>query len=108
MSETTPRRDSRGIITADTLRAWTGTDSDLARSLGVTRQAVCYARHVHKIPAPYNGNRMASPTLSKTVVNAIVREANRRGGPDADDASHLEAMRAVCDDLRAWVDGGAR
>ena len=108
MTSNTPRRDHRGIITADTLRTWTGTDSELARRLGVTRQAVCYARRVHKIPAPFDGNTMASPTLSKTFVNALVREVKRRGGPDADDASHLDAMRAVCDDLRAWVDGGAR
>lgn len=94
MSETTPRRDSRGIITADTLRAWTGTDSDLARRLGVTRQAVCYARLVHKIPAPFDGNRMASPTLSKTVVNAIVREARRRG----------TTVAKVLLDLNVWAD----
>lgn len=89
------------------LRTWTGTDSELARSLGVTRQAVSYARRVHQIPAPFDGTRMVSPTLSRTVCGAIVREARRRGGPDADDACHLDAMRAVCDDLRAWVDGGA-
>lgn len=94
MTDPTPRRDSHGIITADTLRAWTGTDSDLARSLGVTRQAVCYARRVHQIPAPFDGNRMATPTLSKTVVNAIVREAKRRG----------TTVARVLLDLNVWAD----
>ena len=91
---TTPRRDHRGIITADTLRTWGGTDSELARRLGVTRQAVCYARRVHQIPAPFDGNRMASPTLSKTVVNAIVREAKRRG----------TTVAKVLMDLNVWAD----
>ena len=94
MTSDTPRRDHRGIITADTLRTWDGTDSELARRLGVTRQAVCYARRVHCIPAPYDGNRMASPTLSKTVVNAIVREARRRG----------TTVARVLMDLNVWAD----
>lgn len=94
MNQTTPRRDHRGIITADTLRAWDGTDSELARRLGVTRGAVWIARRKHKIPAPFDGTYMASPTLSKTVVNAIVREARRRG----------TTVAKVLMDLNVWAD----
>lgn len=94
MNQPTPGRDSRGIITADTLRTWTGTDSELARRLGVTRGAVWLARRQHGIPAPYNGNTMATPTLSKTVVNAIVREAKRRG----------TTVAKVLLDLNVWAD----
>lgn len=95
MSKPTHRRDHRGIITADMLRTWTGTDSELARSLGVTRQAVSYARRVHQIPAPFDGTRMATPTLSRTVCSAIVREARRRG------TTVVEVLR----DLNVWAEG---
>ena len=95
MTSDTPRRDERGIITADTLRAWTGTDTDLARSLGVSRQAVCYARRVHQIAAPVNGRYGPRPGLSRAVCTAIVKEARRRGCTVAD----------VLRDLGVWAEG---
>lgn len=82
-------------ITADILRAWTGTDSDLARHIGVTRQAVSYARLVHGIPAPVNGRTMRKQGLSRTVCTAIVREARRRG------CTVVEVLR----DLNVWAEG---
>lgn len=94
MSDPTPRRDYRGIITADTLRAWTGTDADLARSLGVARQAVTYARRVHGIAAPVNGRYGPRPGLSRSVCTAIVKEARRRGCTVAE----------VLLDLGVWAD----
>jgi hypothetical protein len=102
-----PRRDYRGIITAEMLRAWTGTDADLARALDVSRQAVCYARLVHRLPAYVDGRRGPRPGLSRSVQRGIEREAHRRAGPFADDAQRLDAMRAVLADLGVWIDGGA-
>ena len=91
----TTSRDARGIITADTLRTWTGSDAALARQLGVTRQAVCYARIVHKMPAPVDGRRARKQGLSRTVCSAIVREARRRG------CSVVEVLH----DLGVWAEG---
>ena len=91
----TTTRDARGIITADTLRAWTGTDSELARSLGLTRQAVSYARLVHGLPSAVDGRRQKKQGLSRTVCSAIVREARRRG------CTVLDVLR----DLGVWAEG---
>ena len=94
-------QSNRPIITADTLRAWTGTDAELARQLGVGRWAVGYARLVHGIPATVDGRRARRPGLSKTVIKAIVTEANRRRCTVAE----------VLSDLNVWAveprEGGA-
>ena len=88
-------RDYNGIITADTLAAWTGTDSELARHVGLSRQAVGYARLVHGIAAPVNGRTMRKRGLSRTVCTAIVREARRRG------CTVVEVLA----DLNVWAKG---
>ena len=103
MTSDTPRRDQRCIITADTLRAWTGTDAELARRLGVGRQAVYHARRTHGIPAAVNGNYGPRPGLSPAVCTAIVKEVRRRAGRNADDAEKHKHMRAVMEDVNAWA-----
>lgn len=95
-------------IDIDTLKAWTGTDADLARHCGVTRQAIHHARLTHGIPAPINGRVGPRHGLGRTLCTAVIREATRRAGSLADDAVRLDAIRAVLDDLNAWHKGGAR
>ena len=95
MTTTTPARDQRGIITLATLSTWRGTDAELARALGVTRQAVSYARIVHRLPAPIDGRKGPRPGLSKTVIRAIMREAERRG----------TTIAVVLQDCHAWAEG---
>lgn len=92
---TTTTRDYNGIITADTLRSWTGSDAELARHVGLTRQAVSYARIVHGLPSAVDGRRQKKQGLSRTVCSAIVREARRRG------CSVVDVMR----DLNVWAEG---
>lgn len=88
-------RDYNGIITADTLRSWTGTDAELARHVGLTRQAVSYARLVHGLPSAVDGRRARKPGRSRTVCSAVVREAHRRG---------LTVAEVVAD-LSVWAEG---
>ena len=82
-------------VTAEALRGHTGTDAELARSLGVTRAAVSLARRRHGVPL----------SLMPSVQRGILREVARRAGADADDAAHHEAMRSVMADLNVWADG---
>lgn len=82
-------------VTAEALRGHTGTDAELARSLGVTRAAVSLARKRHGVPL----------SLLPSVQRGILREVARRAGADADDAAHHEAMRSVMRDLNVWADG---
>jgi hypothetical protein len=86
-------RDYNGIITADTLRAWTGTDAELARHVGLTRQAVSYARLVHNMPSTVDGRRSRKQGRSRTVCSAVMREAHRRGC----------TVGEVVDDLSVWA-----
>ena len=92
---TTTTRDYNGIITADTLRAWTGTDAELARHVGLSRQAVSYARLVHGLQSTVDGRRARKQGLSRTVCSAIVREASRRS------CTVVEVLR----DLNVWAAG---
>jgi len=89
-----PRHRWPEAVSEDVLRTWKGTDSDLALSLGVTRQAVSLARR-----------RLNKGWPTATVRRGIIAEVTRRAGADADDAARLEAMRAVMRDLNVWADG---
>jgi hypothetical protein len=91
------------ILTADILATWQGSDAELARHLGVTRQAVRYARLTHGVPAPLDGRRGSRPWLSKTLCAAVNREAHRRVGAFADDAARLEAILGVLAELNVWA-----
>jgi hypothetical protein len=82
-------------VTAEALRSHTGTDAELARSLGVTRAAVSLARRRHGVPL----------SLLPSVQRGIRKEVARRAGADADDAARHEAMRSVMRDLNVWADG---
>lgn len=77
-------------VTADAIASHTGTDAELARSLGVTRSAVAQARKRY-------GVSYRKP-LSKTVVKAIVSEAQRRNC----------TIAQVLGDLNVWADGAEK
>jgi hypothetical protein len=91
------------ILTAEILATWQGSDAELARHLGVTRQAVHYARLTHGVPARVDARRGSRPWLSKTLCAAVNREAHRRVGASADDAARLEAIRGVLAELDVWA-----
>lgn len=90
---TLPPHEWPETVTAEALRSHTGTDAELARSLGVTRQAVSLARRRHGVPL----------SILPSVQRGILAEVRRRAGHDADDAARLEAMRAVLHDLGVWA-----
>jgi hypothetical protein len=82
-------------VTAEALRNHTGTDAELARSLGVSRQAVSLARRRHGVPL----------SLLPSVQRGILAEVRRRAGHDADDHAWHEAKLAVMSDLNVWAEG---
>jgi len=86
-------------VTAEALRSHTGTDADLARSLGVTRSAVYQARR--RLGVPYRKPLSLPPSVQR----GILKEVARRAGAVADDHAWHEAMRAVMRDLNVWADG---
>lgn len=72
------------------LATWRGTDAELARALGVSREGIRWARQRHSIPAVRRGL-----PFTRTLQRALISEAKRRG----------QTIAEVLIDLQAWADG---
>lgn len=72
------------------LSTWRGSDAELARTLGVSREGIRWARERHGIPAV----RRRLP-FTCTLQRALLNEAKRRGSTIAE----------LLADLNVWAEG---
>jgi hypothetical protein len=77
-------------ITPAILATWRGTDAELARTLGVSREGIRWAREHHGIPRVRRGL-----PFTRTLQRALVNEAKRRGS----------TMAELLLDLGVWAEG---